>query len=649
LYLQVAGGRVIGTSPSPDHPVARGRLCVKGWHAHEVATSPGRLTRPLIRRDAALEPTSWSDALDLVAGRLLSLKAEHGAAAVGVLGSARCTNEDNFLLSKLARVGLGTNNVDTTARLEALPGLFDLPQYRHLTRPGAGIAALDEADLIILWRTDPVQDHPAAAARIVRAARRGVPIVEVAWLSGQMGNAAALKLAPRPGSDAWLAGGLLHIALQQAASLSPEWECLAASFSDLTPDRAEAATGVPAGLIAEAGRMLGAAVRPLIVYTRALTLQSEAADVLAGLSALRHNNHGSGEGWPRLLWLSRYSNLQGARDMGVVPYFLPGYQPLADQRARAKFGEAWGAPIPTEGGLSGWEMLGAVRALFVMGDDPLGALPDPAGARRALGALDLLVVVDTVLSPTTEAAHVVLPGASFAEKDGTFTSSEHRLQRLRAAVSPPGEARPEWQIICELSRRLGRPMEYASAADIMAEVASLAPPYTGITYQALDDSPGGLFVPPQATTGEEAGETAARAELSLPAEQAPAPETDDGFPFILALDHGLRSWGSEPIVLGSVCLRRELAPGRAPRTAQLEISAADARQSGFRDGQQVVVRSRVGEMRGALHLSESLRPGLLLLPYSAREAAAAVMPPSLHGETGVPLLLPCAVSIHQVQ
>lgn len=648
LYLQVADGLVIGTASSPEHPVARGRLCLKGWHAHEAAANPHRLTRPLIRRGATLEPASWAEALDLVASRLLSVKAEHGAGAIGVLGSARCTNEDNFLLAKFARGALGTNNVDTAARLEALPGLFDLPQYRHLTRSGASLAAVDEADLIVLWQADPVEEHPAVAARVLRAAQRGVPAIEVAWRSSQLADRAALRLAPRPGSDTVLAGALVHAAFQHAGPPSPESEEFAAGIADLTPERAGSATGVAASLIEDAGRLLASAARPLILYTRGLTLQPEATDVLAALSALGGGNGGSDGSWPRLLWLSRYSNLQGARDMGVVPYFLPGYRSVTDEGPRARFAEAWGAPIPTEGGLSAWEMLGAVRALVVMGDDPLVTLPDIASARKALAGLSFLVVLDSVLSPIAETAHVVLPAASFAEQDGTFTSTEHRVQRVRAAVPPLGEARPGWQVICELSGRLGRPMAYASPASIMAEVASLAPAYAGVSYQALDDSVGGLLVEPQAGVAQATAPKASEAEPSFALDQAAAPETDDEFPYVLAPDYALRSWGGEALVASSVCLRRELAPGRPSQLAQIEIGRADARERGLRDGQQVVIRSRAGEMRASLRLNDAVRPGVLALPYSMREAAAAVMPPALHPETGVPLLAPCAVSIHQV-
>jgi predicted molibdopterin-dependent oxidoreductase YjgC len=674
LYLQVENGLAVGTMPSPAHPVARGRLCVKGWHAHEAAANPRRLTRPLIRRGgAALEPASWSEALDLVASRLLAIKAEHGPGAIGVLGSARGSNEDNYLLARLARGALGTNNIDTAARLEALPGLFDLPQYRHLTgsgappwadgRPTAGLAAIDEADLIVLWQTDPVEEHPAAAARVLRAAQRGVPVIEVAWRASQLAPLAALRLTPRPGSDIVLAGALVQGAFQGEGT--PPSEEFAAALADLTPERAENATGVAASLIEEAGRLLTGAARPLILYTRGVTLQPQATDVLAALAALAGPwgggagdtllPHGDGS-WPRLIWLGRYSNLQGARDMGVAPYFLPGFRPVSDERARARVAEVWGAPIPAEGGLSAWEMLGTVRALLVMGDDPLVTLPDIARARKALAGLSFLAVLDSVSSPITEAAHVVLPTAGFAEEDGTFTSAEHRVQRLRAGVRPPGEARPGWQVICELSGRLGRPLDYPSPASVMAEIASLVPAYAGVSYQALDDNPGGLLVAPQAGTAQPNHGKALEAELSFALDQAPTPETDDEFPYLLAPDYALRSWAGEALVAASVSLRRELAPGRpfgfaqggALPLPQVEMGRADAREHGLRDGEQVAIRSRTGEMRASLRLSDGVRSGVLALPYSMREAAAAVMPPALHPETGVPLLAPCAVSIHRV-
>ncbi len=642
LYLQVEGHKLLGTTASTGHPVGQGRLCAKGWHAHELATSPGRLRRPLIRRGSSFEQATWDEALSLVAERLLAAKAEAG---VGVLGSPRATNEENYLLAKLARAALGTNNVDFSARLDALPGLFDLPKYRHLSLCGASLDDIDAADLVFLWQSDPVEEHPAAAARVLDAAERGVPVVAVAARAGQLAEVAEMRLAPRPGSELQLAAGLLHVALAKAEPA--EGDSLAAMVANCTPDQTEVATGVPASEVIRAGEALAAAGRPLVIYTRVASLGPQGADTLMALSAFG-KAAGADDSWCPLLWLSSYCNFQGARDMGVVPYFLAGYQPVSEEAARAKFAQAWGTPLPSEAGLPSWEMLGRVRALFVMGDDPVSSLPDVGATREALSNIDFLVVQDIFLTPTAEAADVVLPGASFAEKDGTFTNTDRRVQRVRRASDPPGEARPDWEILCDLSRRLGRPMEYDSPSKVMDEVAKLAPIYSEISYQRLDEDWGvrwsldGAVAADRAAFGAE-DEEEGPASVSRPA----APAVDDEYPFVLVGDHSLGAWGADKLVVNAVGIRRQQGADRRPQLPELWMSRADCQERGLREGSRVRVRSRTGEVEAAVHVSDAVAAGVIALPAVMREAAAAVLPAAADSETGVPGLRPAAVSVEE--
>ena len=643
LYVQVDGNRVVGVAPSPGHPVGQGRLCVKGWHAHELSTSPSRLLSPLVRRAGQIQETGWDEALDLVAHRLAETKAAHGSQAVGVLGSARGTNEDNFLLAKFTRSCLATNNVDLTARLEALPGLFDLPRYRRVNLPVASIGDVDQADLILLWLSDPAQEHPALAARILRAAQRGTPIIEVGARSWQMTGLARYRLHPRPGTDVHLACGLLH-ALVSSRGAEPGTEKLAVSVADFTPERTETATGVSASLVSEVGQALASANRPLAISTRATTIGQHAADVLMCLSALSSLSQRASESWSSLLLMGQYNNLQGARDMGVTPYFLAGYQPVTDAEVRARFGRAWGVEIPSESGLSAWDMLGKVRALLVMGDDPVRLLPDASRARDALSRLEFLAVLDTFPSATTEAADVVLPGASFAEKDGTFTSADRTVQRVRRAVPPPGQARPEWQVLCDLSHRMGRPMRYDSPGQVMEEIASLTPLYKDISYAALERVWGVQWSP---LNGSGAGQMVPADEDLVPVEEEALPAADGQYPFLLTPDYTVGAWADDPTVLCSASLRRELGADRPVAVPVVEVSAADAEKLELRDGQKVRIRSRRGEMEAVVKLTPALCAGVLALPFRMREAAAQVMPPSVDPETGVPRLEPCAVSVEK--
>ncbi len=646
LYLQVEGRRLLGTTASAGHPVGQGRLCAKGWHAHELATSGTRLRTPLVRRGSSLQQASWEEALSLVGERLTAIKAESGGAAIGVLASARATNEENYLLAKLARSALGTNNVDFSARLDALPGLFDLPKYRHLSLCTAGLDDIAAADLVFLWQTDPVEEHPAAAARVLRAAEAGVPVVEVTARRGQLGELAQISLAPRPGSELQLAAGLLHVALSKTEPA--EGDSLAATVANCTPDQTEAATDVPASDVIRAGEALAAADKPLVIYTRGASLGPQGADTLMALSAFGKASEAD-DSWCSLLWLSSYCNFQGARDMGVLPYFLAGYQPVSEETTRAKFAEAWGAALPSEAGLPSWEMLGRVRALFVMGDDPVSSLPDVAATRQALGNTDFLVVQDIFLTPTAEMAHVVLPGASFAEKDGTFTNTERRVQRVRRAADPPGEARADWEIICDLSGRLGRPMDYASPAQVMAEIAELVPIYSEISYQRLDEDWGVRWSLDGAVSAERAGfggegEEEGPASVSQPA----APTVDEEYPFVLVADHSLGAWAADKLVVNAVGLRRQQGADRGEQLPELWMSRADCQKGELREGTRVRVRARTGEMDAAVHVSDAVHAGAVVLSAVMREAAASVLPPGVDSETGVPVLRPVAVSVEKV-
>lgn len=645
LYLEVQGQKVVGVAPSVAHPVSQGRLCVKGWHAHELATSPRRFRTPLVRRNGRLRETSWEKALDVIASRLNEIEATGGPGAVGVLGSARGTNEENYLLAKLARCCLRTNNVDFADRFEALPGVFDLPQYRHLTTPSLVLDDLDRADLIVLWQSDPSCEHPAVASRVLRAAERGTPIVEVSARRGQLGSLARYHLSPRPGTEVYLVYGLLQAAFERKRPNTPAAEALATSLSDWVPERTEVVTGVSADLVDKAAETISRADRPVIICTRGTSIQQHASELLNSLSALSWLSNGGAQPRPVLLWLGHYSNLQGARDMGVVPYFLTGYQAVADQQTRGKFSRSWGIEdLPVEPGLAAWDMLGQVKGMLVMDDDPVGRLPDPGRARTALEGMEFLAVIDIFPTATTEVAHVVLPGASFAEKDGTFTSADRRVQRVRQAASPPGAAKPEWRILCELSSRFGYAMSYDSLAKVMDEIAVLTPLYEGASFAALDAGwglhlPAADHVPPPELNGADE-ETQSILHRVLPA-------VDAEFPLVMTVDYSLQAWVDDPMVGGTVTLRRELGADRARSIPSIEICPLDAKELQLRDGQGVRVRSRTGEMKALAHVTDDVSPGTVVLPFAMRELAAQAMPPALHPESGVPILPPCAVSVHK--
>jgi len=497
----------------------------------------------------------------------------------------------------------------------------------------------------VLWQSDPSCEHPAVASRVLRAAERGTPIVEVSARRGQLGSLARYHLSPRPGTEVYLVYGLLQAAFERRRPHTPAAEALATSLSDWVPERTDVVTGVPADLVDEVAEAISRADRPVITCTRGSSVQQHATELLNSLSALSWLRDGSARPRPVLLWLGHYSNLQGARDMGVVPYFLTGYQAVADQKTQGKFGRWWGVDLPAEPGLAAWDMLGQVKGMLVMDDDPVGRLPDAGRARAALEGMEFLAAIDIFPTATTEAAHVVLPGASFAEKEGTFTSADRRVQRVRQAASPPGAAKPEWRILCELSSRFGYAMSYDSPAKVMDEIAALTPLYEGASFAALDAGwglhlPAADHVPPPELNGADE-ETQSILHRALPA-------VDAEFPLVMTVDYSLQAWGDDPMVAGTMTLRRELGADRMRALPAVEISSVDANGSQIRDGQRVRVRSRMGEVEAVVHVTSDVSPGTVMIPFAMRELAAHVMPPALHPENGVPILPPCAVSVHKV-
>jgi predicted molibdopterin-dependent oxidoreductase YjgC len=632
LYLHTSGDRIAGVAPSRSHPVSQGRLCLKGWHAHELAGNQSRLTVPLIRREGELRPASWEEAIAATAKGLSGVLAAAGPAAIGVLGSARATNEDNYALVRFARSVLGTPNLDCSARLHSPSS----------AAPAVGLAAgemadLDRSDLILLVGNDPNEEHPAVSSRIYRARQRGARLIVGAVRRHALARLADLHLRPAPGTGAHLLAALLQAVAAERA-LPPEAETVKESLSALSPD----ASGIPADDIAAAARLFEEADRVAIVYSPSLALSPDAGSVLAVLSGFAAL--GGRDGWPEvsLIGLASRNNLQGCLDMGVSPQHLPGYAPL-DQAS--PFAKAWGTPVAAERGLSAWQMPGRVKALYVMGDDPIRSLPDSQEAEKALAGLQFLVVQDIFLSPVARLAHVVLPAAAFAERDGTFTSQERRVQRLRPAAPPPGEAREDWRILSEVSAALGKPLPYQSAARIFDEIASLLAAYGGLSYSALEVA-GGVRWPASAEGDAVLAWLTAWQRtpppLSLNGGRA---RTSEERPFVLMADPTLGPWEEETTIAGTLTVGVEFGiTGRDYPGGMLCLHPDDAQRLGLRTGRNARVMSSRGESTVRAFVTDETPPGVALLPHW-QAARLQLLEIATCPETGRPTLAPTPVSI----
>ena len=604
VYVQASEGRPVGVAPSENHPVSRGKLCARGWNAHEAPAWGERLTKPLVRRGGRLEPTSWENALELARASLTTLL--EGGKSVGVLGSARATNEENYLAARLARGALQTGNLDSCLRATYQPFMAGIAAIADGRAPAGTLADVEASGCILVLEGDLASNHPQAAHAVIKAIKAGAKLITVGCARTQLARLAALHLPTLPGERAVLVASLIAAATRESAGALepplPGLEALKASVAALT-----------------AGDQLRQAVMWLRQADRASILVApeggppervaREGTAIATLAAVTGH---LGRPGSALLPLPARGNLRGACEMGVAPDLLPGMAPLDDAAAAGRLAQAWGRAPALATGLPAEAMVGTVNGLVVVAEDLAAVLPAGQHALEALAETECLVVLDAFVTPTTRAAPIVLPIASFAESEGTTTNLEGRVQRVRPAALPPGDARPGWQVLAELSAVLGLPRSYRSADDILREIAKVAPAYDGVSERVMDEA-WGTFASP------------------LPADREPTlqPIATDrvlfALPAVLALD-GVFDWGSDPLVSFSPTLCRDHVSRRKLYPSGLvQMNKADAGGIGVRQGWPVRLISAHGEAVLPVVLRGELEPGVMLVPYAFRELVTGVL------------------------
>jgi formate dehydrogenase alpha subunit len=499
LEVGVAGERVVRIDASASAAVNRGALCSKGRYAHAWQRSPERLTRPLLRSGDSFEPVSWSEALAFAARRLDDLHRAHGADALGVLTSSRSTNEAAYLLQKLFRVRFGTNHVDCCARVCHSSTALALAQATGTGAASASYDDIERATCLVVAGANPTEAHPVVGARLLRAARSGTPLLVIDPRRTEVAAAAQLHLQLRPGTNVLLFHALAKCLLERGAldAAYVEARCdgfgaLAAFLADFSFERACERTGVARFQVEAAADLLAGRGPALFVTGLGLSELTQGVGSVRALANLALLTGAVGKPGAGLLPLRGQNNVQGNADMGSQPGALTGYQAVSDDAVRAHFAALWGVEPPARPGLTIPEMLEAarrrrLRALWIQGEDVAQSDPDETRVVSALEALDLLVVQELFMTETARRAHLVLPAAGFLEQDGTFTSGERRIQRVRAAVRAPGEARADWEVARDLARALGLDWRYARPGDVMDEIARAAPAlFGGVAYDRLD-------------------------------------------------------------------------------------------------------------------------------------------------------------------
>jgi formate dehydrogenase major subunit len=649
-------------------PGSQSRLCVKGRYGWDYAASPQRLTTPLIRVSypkAALSgdvkgegrgrkrpggivdydevlphfrEATWEEALDLAASRLKEIHDRDGSGAIAGFGSAKCSNEEAYLFQKLIRAGFGTNNVDHCTRLCHASSVAALLEGVGSGAVSTTYGDIVNADVAILAGTNTTANHPVAASFFKQARRRGTKLIVIDPRREKIADHADVYCQLKPGTDVAFYNGVLHEVIRLGLvdrdfirDRVTNYGELAAKVRDYPPERAAQISGIDADTIRLVARMWGEAGAGVIYWGMGISQHTTGTDNARCLIAMCAITGHVGKPGTGLHPLRGQNNVQGASDAGLIPMMFPDYQRVDHPAAQEKFRAAWGRELDAQPGLTVTEIVGSalkggVRGMYMMGENPFLSDPNVNKVRKALAALEFLVVQDIFLTETAEFADVVLPATSFLEKDGTYTNTDRRVQIGRKVLDPPGQARPDWEIVCDIANRIGLPMEYGGVSEVFDEMVALSPAYHGLEYQNL--GPAGKLYPnpdPEHSDGtvvlfDESFATEDGKAHLVPAEWMPAKELpDEEFPFVLNTGRLLEHWHT-----GSMT-RRSFALDAIQPSAMVFIGVEDAERMGIADGDFVRVTSRRGSIELAAKLSHRETPGSCFIPFHFREAAANLL------------------------
>lgn len=593
VWVHVRENRLVEVSPKKEGSVNRATLCVRGHYGGDYLHHKERLLRPQIRKDGEMVPVSWKEALEEVAGKLLDIAALYGPTSIGFFGSIQCTNEENYLFQKLARMGLATPNIDNGARFGPISGILAMEEELGVTGSTSSLDELEFAKAILVVGAQPSESHPVASYAIKRAVKqRGASLIYMGLLRDPLSQMAKAWIRPYPGTEGRVIVALWKLVSGKKKTAGEKW------LEELHVGALLQGSMVDEHALEEAASILSSTRQCALVYGRGLYGNGGGKESVRALLGLAKELGCIGLAGGGIYPLDRGANTQGACDMGTLAEFLPGYRPAWDPDARRLIGRIWGKEPPPGPGMTLAQMIeaastGQLKALYVMGEDLLGNLPKRA--REALSHLEFLVVQEIFPTSTTGIAHVVLPAAGFLEKDGTYTSLERRIQRIRAACSPPGGAKPDCWIISALLNRIGQVPHYDSAADVMGEIRQVIPEMGGVSYSGMELQ--GIFWP--CLGGKETGE-----EVPLPGlafgDKIIGPidlsmmtlpvSSENAFPQVAVLGDSLFSWGSG------------VRSGRASKlwayngSAKALVNPSLLKELGLKEGDPIRLVSKEGQL-----------------------------------------------------
>ncbi|MDC8802009.1 formate dehydrogenase subunit alpha [Halomonas pacifica] len=641
---QMKGDQLVRMVPYKGGDANHGHSCVKGRFAFGYASHPDRLTTPMIREsiDQPWREVGWEEAIAFAAARLRAIQAEHGRESIGGITSSRCTNEETYLVQKLIRAAFGNNNTDTCARVCHSPTGYGL---KTTLGESAGTQTFDsvmQADAIIVIGANPTDAHPVFGSLMRKRLRQGAKLIVAdprridLLKTPHLGEAQHLPL--RPGTNVALINALGHVVVTEGLEdhdfIAKRCDSEAyRAWRDFirephhSPEASEAITGVPAEAVRQAARTYATAGNGAIYYGLGVTEHSQGSTMVMGIANLAMATGNLGREGVGVNPLRGQNNVQGSCDMGSFPHELPGYQHVADPVARGRFEAAWGVTLDHEPGLRIPNMFdaaieGSFKALYVQGEDIAQSDPNTQHVEAALSSLECLIVQDIFLNETAKYAHVLLPGSSFLEKDGTFTNAERRINRVRR-VMPPLAGKADWEITVELARALGYPMDYAHPSEIMDEIARLTPSFAGVSYAKLDER-GSLQWPCNAEhplgmpTLHELDFPIGRGRFAITEYVATEERASRRFPLLMTTGRILSQYN-----VGAQTRRTDNQAWHDEDV--LELHPADAELRGIQDGDWLGITSRAGQTVLRARLSERMQPGVVYTTFHHPGSGANVI------------------------
>ena len=640
LYLETAANRVIGAYPSVSHPTNLGRICLRGWHGHEVASSPDRLKTPLLRKNGNLEAVSWDEAFSFVATRLREIRERYGPDALAFLNSPRCSNEEAYLLQKFARAVIGTNNVHHGTGVYCNNSINVLLDMLGVAASTNSVSELAQSEVILVDGVDLARRMPTVGGAVLRAKLKGAKLIVVGTRRHRLVENADLFLQIRPNTETMLYGGIAKVIVDRGLTDSAfikahtqNYEAFLQQIHHYDLLESAEACDVSAELIEGAAVTYAKAKSASLLYSS--SMQERTRDTIQAVVNLVLLTGNLGKPGAGLFALAEQNNLQGVCDMGMLPDRLPGYRPVSDESARTELQSLWNTNIPAVPGIGSRAILanlqpGKVKGLWLCRYDPAGS--SLFEVTNSLREFEFIVAQHIFLTDTArDYANVVLPTTAFGEERVSFTNTERRIQLAEKVVEPSAGLAPAWEQLARLARLLGVDWNYHSAADVMEEIRQAVPFYSGASHENLareygrqwpftNDHPLGtsfLFGNPDDNR---------LFKFVAVAKPATIPAVSKAFPLTMVCGSSLYYWNQNVLVRHSETLRREYSILLTDYPhGFVEINPQDAQELKIRDGEQILICSETGSGVSTARVTQEVRKGTVFVPYFERDLEQKIL------------------------